>query len=196
MNNHSGTSRPDRFYAQFTLPGQLALTNATIGRDLTYQCHTTELPGVTLQTNTYKTYGIAKTLPVAKLYNEITFSLFCTNDFYEKPLFDSWIEYINPANLGWDFRYKDEYVTTINVCQLNLISDIPIYTVQLLRAYPIAVYPMERNWAHTNTFDSIRVTFVYEQYIPITTSSIITQMLNNITIDNTTSTGLLTNITI
>lgn len=162
MDNHSGFARPDRFFAQFAIP--LVLQTGVNLQDLTYQCHSSEIPGVTLHTNAYRTYGPVKAIPTIKIYNEITFSLYCTNDFYEKPLFDSWINFINPIEQGQDFRYKDEYVTTITVNQLNLISSIPIYTVQLIRAFPIAVYPIALRWANMNTTHSLDVTFVYERY--------------------------------
>lgn len=176
MDNHSGGSKPDRFYAQFSLPLALQLNSHVT--DLTFQCHSGEIPGVTLHTNTYKSYGPGKTIPTVKIYNEITFSFYCTNDFYEKPLFDSWIEYINPSSLGWDFRYKDEYVTSIDVSQLSLTSDIPIFTVQLIRAYPISVFPLALKWSNGNIIHSLDVTFVYDRYAITSQNNIINKIWN------------------
>lgn len=166
MDTHSGFSKPDRFLAQFNLPlpMRLGYGSSSNGYDLTFQCHSTELPGVQLHTNTYKTYGPGRTIPVVKIYNEITFSFYCTNDFYEKPLFDTWIDYINPEGLGWDFRYKDEYVTNIVISQLGLADDLPIFSATILRAYPTAVYPMAVSWSRTNTIHSLDVTFMYQTY--------------------------------
>lgn len=163
MDNHGGPAQPNRFFIQMVAPSQLSFLNNKI-IDLSFQCHATELPGVVLNTNTYKTYGPGKQLPTIKIYNEITFSFICTNDFYEKAFFDGWIEYINPEYQNWDFRYVDEVSVNINIGQLGPFDDLPIFAVQLIKAFPIAIFPMALRWDKNNSYHNLDVTFAYSRY--------------------------------
>lgn len=166
IDSRKGNARSDRFYVQFSVPNQLSSYLQNYVQSLTFQCSVSELPGQALETAVYRTYGPPKEIPTIRVYNYITFSLYCTNLFFEKPFFDAWVEFINPRNTGWDFRYKDNYVTDLNIIQLGLTDDSPIYSVQLIRAFPKVISPMPLNW-EDGDFHILDVSFGYEKYAPL-----------------------------
>ncbi len=161
MNKYNGPARDDRFYVTFSFPQQLSQLNSYVS-DLTLQCRGTELPGITLHTTDYRTYGPPKQIPTLKMYYEHTFAFYCTNNFHERPLFESWIEFINPAQNGWDFRYRDDYVSTITIAQLDQADNV-VYMVQLLEAFPTAVHPQGIGWDNDN-IHTLPVTFSFYRY--------------------------------
>ena len=67
-------------------------SNATLSRYLALQCETAELPGRTLMTQEAKVYGPSFKVPYQSQYNEITLTFLSTNEFWERKLFDRWIE--------------------------------------------------------------------------------------------------------
>lgn len=179
LDSRKGNSRSDRFYVQFSVPNQLTPYLQNYVQSLTFQCYTSELPGQALETAVYRTYGPPKEIPTIRVYNFISFSIYCSNLFFEKPFFDAWIEFINPRNTGWDFRYKDDYVTDLNIVQLGLTDDSPIYSVKLVRAFPKVVSPLPQNW-EDGDIHILDVSFVYEKYEPLV-DTIANKMTNDIT---------------
>ena len=67
-----------------------------ISRFLSLQCETTSFPSKSLQVSAAKTYGPVFQIPTAVQYGNFTMTFLCTNDFYEKKLFERWIEIIIP----------------------------------------------------------------------------------------------------
>jgi hypothetical protein len=180
MNNNLGPAMANRFYINFTLPDELNGSFFGYTNDLQYQCDTSEIPGVNLATTDYRTYGPSKKIATLTEYNSIGFSIYCSNTFWEKPLFDAWIEYINPRNQGWDFRFKDDYATPILVTQLGMgDDDTPIYQVVLLKAFPVAIAPLPVSWS-SDSIHQLQVTFVYDKYeIQNTVNNLFGGIFNN-----------------
>lgn len=160
LDKHSGISKSERFYVQITPPQILNIYSAT--NDLQYQCEVSEIPGIRLETADYRIYGPRKKIAIGRSYDEIFFSFYCTNDFYEKPFFDAWVDYVNPKSSGWDFNYKDIYTGTIRIYQLDQQANV-IYSVNLLKAFPLQVAAMPTRWAD-DSFHKLGVTFVYDSY--------------------------------
>ena len=70
-------------------------SNSSLSRYLALQCETAELPGRTLATADVKVYGPTFKVPYQSQYNDINLGFLCTNEFYERKLFDRWIEAIH-----------------------------------------------------------------------------------------------------
>ncbi len=168
IDKHKNLAKPERYYVHIIPPAELNIPTSRLADDLIYQCETSELPGTTLTTIDYRIIGPNKKIATLTTYNDLALQFYCTNDFYEKPFFDSWIEYINPRNTGWDFRYKHQYAGTIEICQVDLTGDKIIYAVRLVNAFPIMTSPMPLNW-NGDGIHMLGVTFAYDRYEPITT---------------------------
>lgn len=151
------------------IPEGLSKTsNSSITRYLSLQCDTAELPGKTLQTADIKIYGPSFKIPYQKQFNDITLSFLCTNDFYERKLFDAWIDAIMPASTN-NLRYaKDEetrYMTNIQILQYDDFIK-QIYSVKLIDAFPIGVAAQPLGW-NDDGYHRLSVQFAYQKYEPI-----------------------------
>jgi len=142
--------------------------NANISRYLSLQCESAELPGKTLQTADVKIYGPSFKVPYQKQFNDINLSFICTNDFYERKLFDSWINSImSPAtnNLRFSHDEQTRYVTNIQIIQYDDFIK-QIYAVKLIDAFPIGIASMPLAWGDDG-YHRLSVQFSYQKYEPI-----------------------------
>ena len=140
-------------------------TNAALSRYLALQCETAELPGRTLLTQDVKIYGPTFKVPYQSQYNDINLGFICTNDFYERKLFDRWIEAIHPSdtnNLRFPKGNGTRYMCNITIIQYDDFIK-KIYSVQLVDAFPIGVAAQPLNWSEDN-FHRLSVQFAYQRY--------------------------------
>ena len=140
-------------------------TNASLSRYLALQCETAELPGRTLLTQDVKVYGPTFKVPYQSQYNDINLGFICTNDFYERKLFDRWIEAIHPSdtnNMRFPIGNGTRYMCNITIIQYDDFIK-KIYSVQLVDAFPIGVAAQPLNWSEDN-FHRLSVQFAYQRY--------------------------------
>jgi hypothetical protein len=146
--------------------------NSTLSRYLALQCESAELPGRTLMTQEAKVYGPTYKVPYQSQYNEMTLTFLCTNEFWERKLFDRWIEAIMPSDTN-NMRYaKDEatrYMTPIKVIQYDDFIK-QIYAIELVDAFPIGVSAQPLSWSEDG-FHRLSVQFAYQRYKPVYTGS-------------------------
>lgn len=134
-------------------------------RYLSLQCENTEFPGKSFITDDVKVYGPTFKVPYQTMYSDFPVSILCTNDFYERKLFDKWMEAISPTDTN-NFRYPKgrdtRYLTNITIIQFDDFIR-QIYAMELIDAYPISVAPQKLNWAEDD-FHRLNVTFSYHKY--------------------------------
>lgn len=143
-------------------------SNSSMSRYLALQCESAELPGRTLQTADVKIYGPTFKVPYQSMYSDTTLTFLCTNEFYERKLFDRWIEAIHPSdtnNLRFPKGQKSRYMTNIKIIQYDDFIK-QIYAVELLDAYPIGVAPQQLSWSEDG-FHRLSVQIAYQRYRPI-----------------------------
>ena len=141
-----------------------------ISRYLALQCETAELPGKTLQTADVKVYGPTYKIPYQTQYQETTLTFLCTNDFYERKLFEKWLLAIMPSdtnNLRFanDYENKTRYLTNITIMQYNE-SVKQVFAVELQDAFPIGMASQQLSWSDDN-LHRLSVQFSYRKYRPI-----------------------------
>ena len=144
---------------------QTRTTNASLSRYLALQCETAELPGRTLLTQDAKVYGPTFKVPYQSQYNDINLGFVCTNDFYERKLFDRWLEAIHPSdtnNMRFPKGNQTRYMTNITIVQYDDFIK-KIYSVQLIDAFPIGVAAQPLSWSEDN-FHRLSVQFAYQRY--------------------------------
>lgn len=140
-------------------------TDPNITRYLGMQCESAELPGVSLLTQDVKIYGPIFKIPYQKQFNDLTLNFIATNDFYERKLFDKWIESIMPNdtnNLRFPKGEKSRYMTDITVIQYDEFIK-QIYAIKIIDAFPISVAPMQLSWSD-DSFHRVSVQFAYHRY--------------------------------
>jgi hypothetical protein len=144
---------------------QSKTSNASISRYLALQCESAELPGKTLQTADVKIYGPTFKVPYQSQYTDTTLTFLCTNEFYERKLFDRWIESIMPTDTN-NLRFpKDEetrYMTNIKIIQYDEFIK-QIYAVELIDAFPIGVSSQQLSWSDDGVH-RLSVQFAYQKY--------------------------------
>ena len=139
--------------------------NPGVTRYLALQCETAELPGKTIQTEDVKIYGPIFKVPYQTQYAETSFTFLCTNEFYERKLFDRWLEAIMPTdtnNLRFPKGQNSRYLTQVTITQFDdLIKQI--YAVNLIDAFPIGIAAQPLNWSEEG-FHRLTVQFAYQRF--------------------------------
>lgn len=140
-------------------------SNSSLSRYLALQCETAELPGKTLQTADVKIYGPTFKVPYQTAYGDTSFTFLCTNDFFERKLFDRWMEAIHPSdtnNLRFPKGNNTRYLTNIKIVQYDEFIK-QIYAVELIDAFPIGIAPQSLSWSEEN-FHRLQISFAYQRY--------------------------------
>lgn len=103
----AGVARPTRYLVSFSGPGELIPPSATAR--LTVACESVSFPGRTFQTNESRIYGPAYRTPYVATYPlEINMTFRVGSDFYEKRVFEQWMDKINDP-VTRDMGYPDDY---------------------------------------------------------------------------------------
>lgn len=142
--------------------------NTSMTRFLALQCDSAELPGKTIQTADMKIYGPTIKVPYQTQYSDINLTFLCTNEFYERKLFDKWLDCIMPTdtnNLRFPKGENSRYLTNIKVLQYDEFIR-RIYAVELIDAFPIGISSQPLSWGEEG-FHRVTVQFSYSYYKPI-----------------------------
>jgi len=140
-------------------------TNTSVTRYLSLQCEATELPGKSLQTADVKIYGPIFKVPYQTQYQDINLTFICTNEFFERKLFDRWLEAIMPSdtnNLRFSKGKDTRYLTNVKIIQYDDFVR-QIYAVELIDAYPVGIASQQLSWGEEN-FHRLTVQFTYQKY--------------------------------
>jgi hypothetical protein len=144
---------------------QARSSNPSVTRYLALQCESAELPGKTLATADVKIYGPTFKVPYQTQYGDTSFTFLCTNDFFERKLFDRWTEAIMPSdtnNLRFPKGAQSRYMTNIKIIQYDEFIK-QIHAVELIDAFPIGIAPQQLSWSEDG-FHRLSVQFAYQKY--------------------------------
>jgi len=134
-------------------------------RYLSLQCESAELPGKTLQTADVKIYGPIFKVPYQTQYSDTTLTFLSTNEFWERKLFERWMEAIMPTdtnNLRFPKGTQSRYLTNIKVIQYDDFIK-QIFAVELIDAFPIGIAPQALSWGEDG-FHRLSIQFAYQRY--------------------------------
>jgi hypothetical protein len=140
-------------------------SNPSVSRYLALQCESAELPGRTLETADARIYGPSFKVPYRMQYSETTLTFICTNEFYERKLFERWMDAIIPPdtnNPRFPKSTASRYLTDIRVIQYDDIVR-QIYAVDLIDAFPTGISPQALSWGD-DAFHRLSVQFSYQKY--------------------------------
>ena len=140
-------------------------SNPSMSRYLALQCEAAELPGRTLETADVKIYGPSFKVPYRMQYSETTLTFICTNDFYERKLFERWMDAIIPSdtnNPRFPKSQVSRYMTDIRIIQYDDVVR-QIYAVDLIDAFPTGISPQALSWGD-DAFHRLSVQFSYQKY--------------------------------
>ena len=140
-------------------------SNASLSRYLALQCESAELPGKTFATADVKIYGPIFKVPYQTQYADTTLTFLCTNEFYERKLFERWMESVMPTdtnNLRFPKGQSSRYLTNIKIIQYDEFIK-QIFAVELMDAFPIGVAPQALSWSEDG-FHRLSIQFAYQKY--------------------------------
>ena len=143
-------------------------SNSSLTRYLALQCESAELPGRTTATADVKIYGPTFKVPYQTQYTDTTLTFLCTNDFFERKLFDRWMEAIHPSdtnNIRFPKGQQSRYLTNIKIIQYDEFIK-RIFAVELIDAFPIGIAPQQLSWGEEG-FHSLSIQFAYQRYRPV-----------------------------
>lgn len=161
---HNDFAKPSKFDVRIGPPTGLKLDTS----DLRFQCEATELPGISINTVDARYYGVPTYVASTVAFSDITLTFICAGDFWEKKLFDRWMNLVIPVN-DYNANYRSLY--TSSKITINQFSEVAskdntastIYSVSLFGAFPVALAPMSVNWGDDGVH-RLAVTFKYEYW--------------------------------
>lgn len=159
-----GLSRPCHFNVLINPPELLRESFPQVTNRLRLYCQKAVLPGRSILTNPIRTNGPIIMNPYISTYNEMPMEIRVSRNGFERKFLDSWMEIVHSQKtqkLGW----RDDFARQITVDQLNPEEDgSPSMSYVLEHAFPIALGDMTLSSDDINTYHTMNVTFIYEQW--------------------------------
>lgn len=165
----SGFSRLNRIAISIKPPQELIEILNFRDKDnyLTYYAESVTFPGLELGTTNLNYGGPIMKMPVSTDYREITTTFIVDDDMRQKMFFDAWMNYINPKENKFDFRYRDDYIGDIYVLQISEDGSSITYGVKLFEVFPLAMGDIRGSWAEQEPV-RLDVTFSYRYWRSLT----------------------------
>ena len=134
---------------------------------LRFACHSAELPGVNLHPLSFRHYAFEQRVPHYPSFDPVTLSFYCFGDMIERDLFDFWMSNMIDFRSGVlsyprDNNLKPITMSDITITQYTNDSRVN-YAVTLMDAFPIAMSPLQLNWADDRIHE-LNVTFAYTKW--------------------------------
>ena len=129
-------------------------------RDIAILCQSCSLPGKQLETIDHVSVRNTTKIASGYVYEDVSMKFIATNDFRLKKMFDAW-QNLAVDPITYRKRYVKEYKSTVIIQQLNK-KNLPTYGVTLVNAFPVAVNSMEYSNDGENQFNTVDVTFNFE----------------------------------
>lgn len=144
-----GISKLNRIAIQIKPPVELLGVLSYNNKDeyLTYYAESVSMPGVEFTTGSIYFGGPPMTFPTRSEYRDVTISFLVDDWMRQKIFFDSWMNYINPKENKFDFRYRDDIIGEIDILQIREDGQGPSYGLRMYEVFPIAMSEIKGSWA-------------------------------------------------
>ena len=170
-----GLSPTNRFDVELVIPqfrGLARFNNNVQPRMLQLMCHSASLPGVSLESASFKPYGVGmmENTVIGARVEPITLNFYCDatgviqNFFYEwidkiygfsqKPQYTESFKYPNTV------EYREKYETTLTLKTYNEIDD-KIIVCQTYEAYPSSMGEISLSWQNRDDVCVLPIRFNY-----------------------------------
>lgn len=194
LNRRGGMAKPNRFAVYVTHPGKSTLgsfintdfaslagnaARAAIGggsfslksfindpRDMFLLCDSVNIPGRQIVTQEHYTSirGVKK--PNSFIDEDVTFTFNLTNDYYAWDYWKSWMDLIinERGDNFYTIGFKDEYTTDITIQQMGGVDYVPVKSIKLRKAHPIAINSVQLGNGLENQVTQVTVTVAFEYW--------------------------------
>lgn len=175
-----GIMRSNRFELSIDLPPNHYLARTYSGKELSFRCDATQLPGVNLATieGPYRYgYGPLDKAPYGIVHNDVGATFIVDKDGLIHKFFYDWanviVNYNSSKSLSapnpitgakvYEVGYRSKFECSVNITIYNE-QNKPIQTVTLLKAYPSNVSQIDFNWGQLDDLVRLQVSFAYKDY--------------------------------
>jgi len=131
---------------------------------LTYYSESVAFPGLNISLNNMNYGGPLMKVPVSTDYNEVQITFLVDDEMRQKTFFDAWMNFINPKENKFDFRYRDDYIGEVLILQLSETGKYFPYAVKLFEAFPVSMNEIRGSWADAGEAVRLDVTFSYRYW--------------------------------
>lgn len=161
----SGFSRLNKIAIHIKAPQELLqiLNYKDKENYLTYYAESVTLPGYTLLTADFFQGGPPMSTPIRSDYSDVMATFLLDDDMRQRMFFDAWLNYVNPKENKFDFRYRDDYIGEIDVLQISEDGNRISYGVRLYEVFPIVIGDVKGTWAEQEPA-RLDVTFSYRYW--------------------------------
>lgn len=158
-----GISRPNLFNIYIQPPEAIGYDTNQL-RYLTFKAYSVDIPGKTIATSERRTHGpIQKVSYCDPIFPDITVSIICSDDLYERQVFDRWMNYIIKQNNGFIVEYYSRYTTKTIINKLDHEGRESM-KYELIDSYPTNINSQKLDWSETDSYLTLDVTFTYRYY--------------------------------
>lgn len=165
-----GGLQPLNRYAMYITP--VKGIASSIYNDIPLLCEEVSLPGRSIATADYKTYGPVIKIGRESIYADLNATFILTEDMELKKYFDSWMNKVQNDE-SYDPGYYRDYVSDIYVSALSgkkvaavgTSPDQTNYTARIEDAFPTSMADVALSHTANNTYAKLQVTFTYRRCI-------------------------------
>ena len=172
--NKWGVAKTSHFEVRIHGPG-----NSDHERNMVMRADTAEIPGRTMSTAEYRTYGPIRKIPYGSTYTDTTIGIICSRDLSEKVYFEKWqnkihnnIPELPPGSTAgailygraghYNLGFYDDYKSTVVLVTFDEMQNkTSEHTFQ--EAYPIGIAPIGLSWG-ADEIMKLNITFAYRDY--------------------------------
>lgn len=158
-------ARPSLFFVEIFPPSNLLVDIIEdLGdiKSIFMQCEATELPGVTLATLDYRTYGPMRQLPNDAIFADIPMTFYTDSEYKTFNFFKKWVDNIyDPVTRKWS--YYQNYTSRIIIGKYDR-NGKTVHARALLEAYPISIGNVQQNYGENDSIERFTVTMKYRTW--------------------------------
>ena len=198
VSQGEGFARPNRFMVDFILPkgvqynadetsGEITFEEeiirstksgelnsySEIQRGLRAFVESVDMPGRTLDTTDFKTYGPKRSIVTGHSFSgEITMTVYCDKYLRQRGFFETWQKAAFDQGTN-NVHFYDEYTGGLRIYQLgsfaeNADRDRISYGVELFECYPKTISAVSYNQAESGDVQKISVSLAFKSWINLT----------------------------
>lgn len=161
----NGFSRLNRIAINIKPPAELIdiLNYKDKDNYLTYYAESVSFPGLELLTTDVFYGGPPMTIPIRGDYRDVSVTFIVDDDMRQKMFFDAWLNFVNPKENKFDFRYRDDYIGEIDIFQISEDGIGLTYGVKLYEVFPTNMAEIKGSWAEQEPV-RLDITFSYRYW--------------------------------
>ena len=145
-----GLSRGNRYELLITAPSIAALANFADNNgteQLRYRVATVGLPSKSIATSETKIYGPVRLAPYQITYDQLSFSIYLSDDFRERQYFEDWMHYVVDYDTHRIRYYKDYSASDMQLLVMDETNKVT-NTYVFEESYPLSVGEVSMSYSN------------------------------------------------